>query len=172
VDDVYRAGFDPGWCATTMELTAREGRRQRDTKITIDRSRRRLHYLEKDLPRDATVLAKNFEVPACVHDITGGLERLRRLLPQPGSSVELPITDGKKVVMVRVESQGREQIRTPLGEFRAMRYEAHLFNGVLYDRKGRLFIWISEDDRRLPVQIRVQLPFYIGTLTLTLEKAQ
>jgi hypothetical protein len=43
---------------------------------------------------------------------------------------------------------------------------------VLYRRKGRLFVWISEDERRLPVQIRIQMPFYIGTVTLQLEKVE
>ena len=85
---------------------------------------------------------------------------------------ELPVSDGKKVIMARVESQAKETIRTPLGQFNATRYEAFLFNGVLYARKGRLFVWISDDDKRLPVQIRVQLPFYVGTITLQLEKTQ
>jgi hypothetical protein len=63
-------------------------------------------------------------------------------------------------------------VNTPAGKFKATRYEAFLFNGVLYGRKGRLFVWISDDEKRLPVQIRVQLPFYIGTVTVQLEKVE
>jgi hypothetical protein len=63
-------------------------------------------------------------------------------------------------------------VKTPAGTFQTTRYEAFLFNGVLFGRKGRLFIWISDDEARLPVQIRVQLPFYIGTVTIQLEKVE
>jgi hypothetical protein len=61
-------------------------------------------------------------------------------------------------------------VKTPAGQFDTIKYEAFLFNGQLYRRKGRLFVWLTDDDRRLPVQVRVQLPFYIGTVTLQLEK--
>lgn len=172
VEDTYRALFDPGWCATSLTLEAHEGRRNRDTKVTFDRGRRRSSYLEKDLTSGATVLAREMDIPACVQEVTGGLARLRQLRLSAGTASELPISDGKKLAMARVEAQGVEVISTPLGEFRAMRYEAFLFNGVLYARKGRLFIWISEDERRLPVQIKVQLPFYVGNVTLQLEKVQ
>ncbi len=171
VNDVYRAIFDPGLCVTSLTWDVHEGRRNREVKATFDRTKKRSSFLEKDLNNNTVALAKEIDVPACVHDVTGGLHKLRQLRPAPGSTVELPISDGKKVVMARVEAQQKETIKTPLGQFPATRYEAFLFNGVLYGRKGRLFIWISDDDRRLPVQIKVQLPFYVGTLTLQLEKA-
>jgi hypothetical protein len=40
----------------------------------------------------------------------------------------------------------------------------------LYKRPAHLEIWLSDDRRRLPVQIRVRMPFTIGTITLQLEK--
>jgi hypothetical protein len=172
VDNVFRAAYGPGWCTAETELTAHEGKRQRETKVRYDGGARKAHYLERDLEKNATVAENTIDIPACVHDVTAGLQRLRELLPQPGASVELPVSDGKKAVMARVEAQRRERVRTPVGEFQAIRYEAFLMSGVLYRRKGRLFVWISEDERRLPVQIRVQMPFYIGTVTLQLEKVE
>ena len=85
-----------------------------------------------------------------------------------GSAV--PISNGKKSVSARIEVQGREQIETPSGVYDAIRYEAFLYRDVLYRRKGRLFVWLTDDERRLPVQIRVKLGFFIGTVTLKLEK--
>ena len=148
VDDTYRSTYDAGLCATSLSLEAREGRRSRDTKVTFDRAQLRSHYLEKDSLSGATVAAKEMDIPSCVHDVPGGLDRLRQLLPQPGTSIELPVSDGKKLVMARVEAQARERLRTPVGEYSTIRYEAFLFNGVIYARKGRLFIWVSEDERR------------------------
>ena len=168
----YHATYDTGLCVTSINLEAHEGRRNRDVKVTFDRENKRAHFLEKDLNTGTTVLAKEIEIPACAHDVTGALRKLRQLRPAVGASIELPVSDGKKVIMARVEAQQREMITTPLGQFSAIRYEAFLFNGVFYARKGRMFLWITEDEKRLPIQLRIQLPFYVGTITLQLEKTQ
>lgn len=168
----YHATYDPGLCVASIALDAHEGRRNRDVKVTFDREKKQAHFVEKDLNTGATVLAKDIEVPDCTHDVTAALHKLRQLRPAVGASIELPVSDGKKVIMARVEAQQRETITTPLGQFSAIRYEAFLFNGVFYARKGRLFLWITEDEKRLPIQLRVQLPFYVGTITLQLEKVQ
>jgi hypothetical protein len=47
-----------------------------------------------------------------------------------------------------------------------------LMNGVIYQRKGRVFVWVSDDTRRIPVQIRLRLAFPIGTVTLQLQKEE
>ncbi len=170
--DTYRSTYSPGYCITSISLEAHEGRRNRDVKVRFDPEAKRAHFVEKDLNTGATALSKEIEIPACAHDVMGGLRKLRQLRPAVGTSIELPLTDGRKVIMARVEAQQREMITTPLGQFSAIRYEAFLFNGVLYGRKGRLFLWVTEDEKRLPIQLRVQLPFYVGTITLQLEKTQ
>lgn len=172
VNNVYRAMFDPGFCVVNTSLEAHEGSRQRETKVTYDRQKKRASYLERDTVKNTVVTNKELDIPACVHDVTGGLQQLRHLLPEPGKSIEAPMTDGKKVVSARVDSLGREKITTALGPFNTVKYEAFLFNGVLFRRKGRLFIWLTDDGKRTPVQIRVQLPFYVGTVTLQLEKME
>ena len=63
-----------------------------------------------------------------------------------------------------------EQVKTPAGAFKTVRYEAFLFNNVIYSRSGRVYIWLTDDARRLPVQIQVRLQVHIGTITLQLEK--
>ena len=80
------------------------------------------------------------------------------------------MSDGKKSAMVRVEAQDREEVTTKAGTFKTIRYESYVFNNVLYKRSARLFVWLTDDARRLPVQIRVRLNFPIGSITLQLEK--
>ena len=45
-------------------------------------------------------------------------------------------------------------------------------NGVVYTRKGDVWLWLTDDARRLPVQIRLRTTFPISTVTLTLEKEE
>jgi hypothetical protein len=89
---------------------------------------------------------------------------------EPGQSARVPVSDGKKSAQVRVDAQAREEVVTKLGKFKTIRYEAFLFNGVLFSRRATLEIWVSDDERRLPVQLRVRLPILIGTITLQLDK--
>lgn len=172
VNDEYQVNYGAGYCATDSLMVAREGRRQRETRITFDSQKRRASYLEKDLTKDITVLAKEIDTAVCVHDVLGALQKLRSEPLQPGQSATFPVSDGKKFVNVRVECQAKEVIRTPLGSYPSLRYETFLFNGVLFGRKGRAFVWLSDDEKRLPVQFRIQLPFYVGTVTLQLEKTE
>ena len=90
----------------------------------------------------------------------------------PGKSATLPITDGKKVAYAKVEAQAKEKCQCDGKTYQTVRYEAFLFDNVLYKRKGRLFLWLTDDQERTPVQLRVQLGFPIGTISLELEKQQ
>jgi hypothetical protein len=170
VEDDYTATLSPALCAENVQLTTHEGSRQRDTRIHFDGAARRSSYLERDLVKNSTLLAKEIEIPPCVHDVIGGLFYLRTHNLEPGQSTQVAVSDGKKSVVARVEAQQREDVKTPEGVFKTVRYELYLFNGVLYQRSAHLNIWLTDDRRRLPVQIRVRMPFTIGTITLALEK--
>jgi hypothetical protein len=73
---------------------------------------------------------------------------------------------------VKIEAQEREEVKTPSGTYQTTRFEADLMNGVVYTRKGHAYIWLTDDARRLPVQIRVRMNFPVGTVTLALEKTE
>lgn len=170
VEDNYTAELGPGLCAETVQLSALEGVRSRETRINFDYAAHRADYLERDRIRNTVMLSKQTEIPACVHDIIGGLYFLRTMNLEPGQSVTLPLSDGKKSVSAKVEAQQREDIKTPAGTFKTVRYEAYVFDNVLYRRPAHLYIWLTDDIRRLPVQIRVRMQLTIGTITLQLEK--
>jgi hypothetical protein len=172
IDNRYASQSNPSNCATGSMLTALEGSREREIKVTYDAERRKASSLERDLKKNAIVGTREIDIPSCVHDVIGALFQLRKLKVESGGSVQIPVSDGRKSVLARVEAQEQATIRTPAGSFQTTRYEAFLMNDVLYRRKGRLFVWLSNDERRLPVQVQVRLPFYVGTVTLQLEKVE
>ena len=169
VNDIYDVDGNAELCAQNARLQAEEGSRKRDTHVRwVDK---KSFYKEVDLLKNQTVLEKELDTPGCVHDVLAALAKLRTLTSlQPGQATTLPISDGKKVVMARVEAQERETISTKLGRFPAIRYEAFLFNDILFKRNARLFVWISDDARRLPVQVQVRMRIHIGTVTFTLDR--
>jgi hypothetical protein len=172
VNNDYVSNLESDLCSSGSYLKSEEGNRRKETRVTFNREDRKAEYLEKDLEKKITVNAHEIDIPACVHDVLGGLYTLRTLNLQPGQTAQVAVSDGKKSVMARVEAQQREDIKTPAGSFKTIRYEAFLFNDVLYRRYGHLYIWLSDDARKLPVQIRVRLQFTIGTITLQLEKEE
>jgi hypothetical protein len=172
VNNDYVSNLESDLCASGSYLKAEEGNRRKETRVTFDRETRKAEYLEKDLDKNTVLNAHEIDIPACVHDVLGGLYELRTLNLQPGQKTQVAVSDGKKSVMARVEAQQREDIKTPAGTFKTIRYEAFLFNDVLYRRYGHLYVWLSDDARKLPVQIRVRLQLAIGTITLQLEKEE
>lgn len=172
VNNRYSSILDDQLCVTSSLLEARERGRQRETQVTFDRERGKAVYLERDLVKNSVADSHEIDVPACVHDVIGALGRLRVMRLETGQSTQIPVSDGKKSVLARVEAQERETVRTRTGSHKTIRYEAFLFDNVLYRRKGRLFVWLTDDDRKLPVQIRMRLSLPIGTVTLQLEKEE
>lgn len=168
VNNEYNAVLNSKLCVESTFLKANEGSRRRETRVTFDGERKKASLQERDLVKNTTA-TNEIDIVPCEHDVIGALYHLRALNLEPGQSVQIPISDGKKAVLAKVEAQERETVKTDLGKFKTIRYEAFLFNNVMYRRSGRLFVWLTDDDRKLPVQIRVRLPFYIGTVTLQLQ---
>src|SRR6185437_7104368 len=123
----------------------------------------------KDFVKNSTV-TQEVGIPSCVHDLIGGLIALRYLKLEPGKTAQIPVSDGKKFVMAKVEAQRREVLKTSYGNFNTVLYEIYLFDNVLFRRSGHLRVWITDDEKRLPIQLQVRLQIAIGTITFRLEK--
>ena len=94
VSDDYTSQMSSGLCATSSFMTAREGSRSRDTKVTFDQSEKKAFYLEKDLKTNQAA-KKEVEIPPCVHDVIGGLYALRSMNLEPGKTGQVPVSNGK-----------------------------------------------------------------------------
>jgi hypothetical protein len=170
VDDDYTAILNQNLCAVNTQATSHEGSRVRDTKINFDYATHRASYLERDMVKGTVAASQETEIPSCVHDVIGGLYYLRTLNLEPGQSAQAPVSDGKKSVVVRIEAQQREDVKVDDGAYKTIRYELFLFDNALYRRSAHLYVWLTDDRRKLPVQIRVKMQITTGTITLELEK--
>jgi hypothetical protein len=169
VDDDYSAILAPGFCAQSSVTTAHEGSRRKESRVTYDAQAHKASFFEKDLTKNTTT-AQEVTIPSCVHDLIGGLIALRYMKVEPGKTARIPVSDGKKFVMAKVEAQRREVLKSNLGPVNTILYEVYLFDNVLFRRSGHLRVWITDDDRRLPIQVQVRLQFAIGTITFKMEK--
>jgi len=168
VDNELHSLFDPRTlCSIQIQKKINEGRRHRETRIVFDPIKK-LAILDERDPRDAAAPPKHAEneIPECVEDVVTAFYFVRRKPLRVGSQIRLPINDGAKTYDVSVEVQAREQIETPLGRRAAFRVEPKVFRG-LYKRPGRMLIWFSDDEQRLPLRIKASVS--MGTITGTLK---
>ncbi len=172
LDDSYDLEMEDQFCAVSTTLDAMERTRHRETKVTYERALGKAMYVERDLLKNIVIKTAETEIAPCTGDIIGALYKLRTLKLEPGQSTQVALSDGKKFVSARIEAQQKEQLKVKAGSFNTVRYEAFVFGGVLYTRKAQLLIWLSDDPRRLPVQVRIRMSFPIGSITLELEKEE
>ncbi|MFN7920720.1 MAG: DUF3108 domain-containing protein [Bryobacteraceae bacterium] len=165
VSDYYTVQYAPGQCLVSSNMRAEEGAKKRETTVSFRRQTGKAHYHEVDLLTGKVVRDGELDVPACVHDALGALAIVRATGP---ATATLPVTNGRRAGKVRIERQGKETIRTPAGVFSTVRYEANLFGGVVYERQARTFFWLTDDDKRTPVQIQLRLGMAFGNVTLKL----
>jgi hypothetical protein len=101
-------------------------------------------------------------IPDTTYDTLSSVYYIRTLDLSAGPPVELNVFS-RRLHTVRVEVQGRETITTPAGTFRTIRVEPKSAGeGGLIGKGKNLVLWVTDDERRMPVQIRSKLK--VGTL--------
>ena len=169
--DKYKVLATGKFCAISSELDAQEGKHNKYEKLTFDAAHHKVDYYEQDRVKNQDS-RKELDAPPCTYEIVGALEELRRLDLQPGKSMTIPITDGKKMANIRIDAQGKENITYQGKNVQTIRYEAFVFDNILYKRKGRLLIWITDDAERLPVLLRMQMGFPVVTVNVQLQNQE
>jgi len=168
VQNEFRSFFDPRTlCSERISKKINEGRRRKETEIVFDSQRKRAILDERDLnkPHEPPKHDEN-EIPNCVEDVVTAFYYLRSQDFQIGKPLHLPVNDGSKTYDVTLDVQARERIQTPLGNRSAIRVEPKVFSG-LFKRKGRMLVWFSDDDQRLPLRIKFMVT--VGPITATLK---
>lgn len=90
----------------------------------------------------------------------------RTVALQVGTSSFIDIYDCKRLWSTEVQVLRREQIKTQLGTFNTLVIKPLMKSEGIFARTGDMFIWLTDDDRRLPVQMKSKVK--IGSITVTL----
>ncbi len=152
-------------CSYKVIKHTEEGLHRRDTVITYDYGRGKSVLEERNLKDNQQKKVEN-DIPGCVTDVVSGIMYVASLPLQPGATYVFPLNDGGKTVTVQAHVEGKEQIVTPAGTFQTLRVGPEGDSGTLLKNRGRIWIWYTDDDRHLPIQMRAKL--FWGTLTIYL----
>jgi len=151
-----------GLYALRLDVHQQEGKRNRERLTEFDQ-----------VSHTATVMKQGerrvFDVPPAVQDSLSALYYFRSLPPiRVGQTVMINVHESSKNWRLAIVGLDRETVTTPAGTFHTVRTRAQVeFEGVFLDR-GEVFIWFSDDARRLPVQMKSKIK--IGKITARLSE--
>jgi len=165
VADNFQSDFDrEKGCSYDFNKQTGEGRRQNNATLRLDYGNSKSILDEKNMVNGQ---AKHLESPirGCVTDLLTGVFYAASQPLVVGQNFIIPVVDAARTVPVTMKVEGREEIKTTLGTFKTIRVQPTADAGVVKNR-GNIWIWYTDDDRHIPVQMRARL--FWGTITFRL----
>lgn len=148
-----------------------QGKRVRTTETTFDRSKGLMTWTSRDPNNPAA------EPRHAVADFTGQLQDVLSAIyfirTQPlevGKSFDVFIGDGGRVYTIPVKVVEKKRMKTILGRVEVLHVRPELFgpNRLIDDEKGEFSMWITDDQRHIPVGGRVKTDY--GTFDIKLKR--
>ena len=146
---------------TQYRLKVREGRHRKDKEVFFDRHHNRARYIDHLSKKE-----KDYEVPDSVLDPISSFYHLRLMDLVVGKPVYVTIFDSKKVWNVEVQVLGKERITVPVGTFDTILVKPLMKSEGIFYRKGEIFIWLTDDAKRIPVKMQTKVA--VGSITASL----
>lgn len=149
VEDYIESFVDAeGIYSRRLIVRQREGRHRREKEVIFDQVNHKATMMRNG---EATV----FDIPPRVQDFLSSLYYFRTIEPaEPGNSVFIDVHESRRNWQLEVRTLEKEQVTTRLGTFDTLKVVAYVrFEGILMD-KGDMFIWFTDDERKIPVKMR------------------
>jgi hypothetical protein len=114
---------------------------------------------------------KDEPMPIGSHDVISCFYFFRTMDMTVGSESSIRVSaDDMKNYELKVNVLRKEHVQSLAGEFDCVVVQPHLaFQGV-FQQKGEVFIWLTDDERRIPVKVRSKIA--IGSININLQDAE
>ena len=122
---------------------------------------------EKNL---AYSLRDTVEIPEYCLDVISAFFYVRTQDLQVGKTIEIPHYDNDKVYYLTVEIQKKQQVRVPAGKFNCIVVEPKLKTQALFKHEGRIKIYLTDDEKKIPVMMVSKVTF--GQIAAKLTKIE
>ncbi|HEX8285960.1 MAG TPA: DUF3108 domain-containing protein [Pyrinomonadaceae bacterium] len=148
-----------------------QGKRVRTSETVFDTQAGKVEFTERD-PNNTEAAPRviTAALSGPTQDIVSAIYFLRTQPLTPGQTFNLAISDSGRVYQVpaRVELE-KKKMKSVLGKVEVVRVEVELFGPgrPVEEGKGKMFIWVTNDDRHVPVKAR--LSHDMGQLDITLK---
>ncbi len=163
VRDYVRAELDDpeNFYPLLYRIQTVEGSHKKDREVRFSRAEGKAVYIDH-----LKGTRKKYKIPEQVHDPLSAFFRIKEMPLDVGKSVYINIFDSKKLWRVEVKVLRKERITVPAGTFDTVKIQPLMKSEGIFDAKGNIFIWLSDDERRIPVKVRSKIT--IGSMTVLL----
>ena len=122
--------------------------------------------------RDEGTERKTYDVkvPPFAMDVLAAFYFIRTVPLHIGDVIKLTNHDNEKVYDLEVTVYMRENVSTAAGEFRCLKIEPLLKGEGIFKQEGRLLVWVTDDQYKIPVQMTSEVA--VGHITTELEKIE
>ena len=140
------------------EKHLREGKYRADQYVEFDHIKRTVVTNKKDTLR----------IPPCIQDVLTVFYYVRTLPMEVGKSLFVDNQADRKLYPLEIKVHGKERIKVRAGTFDCLVIEPMLRSDAIFKQRGRLTVWLTDDNRRIPVQMKSKV--IIGSITAELKK--
>jgi hypothetical protein len=173
-DDEFLLYTESGsFCAIDVFQKIREPKRKRQINVEYLRDTRQLSIYDLDESVDPPRVRKNEKkdnIPPCVHDPLSALCLFRMTKIGEHFSQIYTIGNDDKIQEVQAVVEKKEVISSFSGKIAAWRVATNALKGQLFRASGQLKLWISADEKRLPLQFEAKIP--LGRIICRLKSAR
>jgi hypothetical protein len=134
----------------------REGGFKQDIDVRFDQEAKKAVYAG----------GPTLDVPAQVNDVLSAFYYVRTRPLVIGATFSIPTHDNKKSYEMEVRVHKRERIEVPAGKFDCILVEPVLKSEGVFKSKGSIFVWLTDDERRIPVLVKSKVP--VGSISVSL----
>ncbi len=148
-----------------------QGKRVRTTEATFDQAKGKVFWTQRD-PSNPTHEPRSTitDFSGQLQDVLSAIYFIRTQALEVGRSFEIFIGDRGRVYRVPIRVVERKRMKTILGRVNVLRIDPELFgpDGLVGAEKGEFSIWLTDDNRHIPVGGRVKSDY--GTFDIRLKK--
>jgi len=161
VDDRYETMLDKkGIFPWRYTQRIREGKYKNDFAAEFDQIR-----------NVAITKAGSYPIPPYVHDVVSAMYYVRTLdysKCHPGDKIRLQNFFKDTTYQLAVKFLGYQQISVDAGKFNCVLVEPMIMEGGLFKSEGRIVIWMTNDERKIPVKVSTKV--VVGSIDAELRE--
>jgi hypothetical protein len=161
VEDRYETILDKkGIFPWRFTQRIREGKYRNDFAAEFDQ-----------LENIATTKAGKYSIPPYVHDVVSAMFYVRTLdysKRRAGEKIYLQNFFKDTTYQLAVKFLGFQQISVDAGKFNCVLVEPMIMEGGLFKSDGRIIIWMTNDERKIPVKVSTKV--VIGSIDAELRE--
>jgi hypothetical protein len=145
----------------SYRIKIHEGKRRRDKEILFDHGKGTALYLDHLNGERKTVKINDRTL-----DTLSSFYFVRSLPLEVGKSVFIYVFDSKRLWYTEVQVLRKEKITTGIGTFDTIVIRPLMKSEGIFEKKGDIYIWLTDDRRHVPVKMKTKVP--VGSIMATL----